>query len=58
MHVVSQSDVIRFLSRRVDDLGPLADRTLAQLGMAAKPVVCVPGEMSTINAFATMVVSG
>jgi hypothetical protein len=56
MHVVSQSDVIAFISKKVDDLGPLADRSLAQLGLASKAVVCVPGEMSTINALATMAV--
>ncbi|KAI8465902.1 MAG: hypothetical protein J3K34DRAFT_524964 [Monoraphidium minutum] len=52
--VVSQSDVIAFLCRRADGLGPLAGRSLVQLGLGAKAVVCVPGEMSTINAFATM----
>jgi len=58
MHVVSQSDVITFIARHVQELGPLADRTLGQLGLASKAVVCVPGEMSTINAFATMAVGG
>jgi hypothetical protein len=56
MHVVSQSDVICFIGRHVDEIGPLAERTLAQLGLASKAVVCVPGEMSTINALATMAV--
>lgn len=56
-HVISQSDVLLFLHKRVDELGPLADATLQQLGLAAKPVVCVPAEMSAIKAFASMVVS-
>jgi hypothetical protein len=54
---VSQSDVLMFLHKHVDELGPLADVTLQQLGLATKPVVCVPAEMSTIKAFASMVVS-
>lgn len=57
-HVVSQSDVLMFLHKHVDELGPLGDVTLQQLGLATKPVVCVPAEMSTIKAFASMVVSG
>lgn len=56
-HIVSQSDVLLFLHKHVDELGPLADVTLQQLGLATKPVVCVPAEMSTIKAFASMVVS-
>lgn len=56
-HVVSQSDVLLFLHKHVGECGPLGDLTLQQLGLAAKPVVCVPAEMSTIKAFASMVVS-
>jgi hypothetical protein len=56
-HVVSQSDVLMFLHKRVHELGPLADVTLQQLGLATKPVVCVPAEMATVKAFASMVVS-
>jgi hypothetical protein len=56
-HIVSQSDVLMFLHKHVDELGPLSDVTLQQLGLATKPVVCVPAEMSTIKAFASMVVS-
>jgi hypothetical protein len=56
-HVVSQSDVLLFLHKHTDELGPLADVSLQQLGLATKPVVCVPAEMATIKAFATMVVS-
>lgn len=56
-HVVSQSDVLLFLHKHVSELGPLADVSLQQLGLDCKPVVCVPAEMSTIKAFASMVVS-
>jgi hypothetical protein len=56
-HVISQSDVVQFLNKHIEELGPLADASLQQLGLASKAVVCVPGEMSTINAFASMVVS-
>jgi hypothetical protein len=55
--IVSQSDVVAFLHKHVEQLGPLADASLAQLGLADKAVVCVPGEMSAIHAFASMVVS-
>lgn len=46
-----------FLHKHIEELGPLADATLQQLGLASKSVVCVPAEMATIKAFATMVVS-
>jgi hypothetical protein len=55
--IVSQSDVASFLHKHAEQLGPLADATVAQLGLADKAVVCVPGEMSAIHAFASMVVS-
>eukprot|EP00775_Hariotina_reticulata_P010491 gene10491-10650_t len=54
-HVISQSDVVQFLNKHIEELGSLADASLQQLGLASKAVVCVPGEMSTINAFASMV---
>jgi 5'-AMP-activated protein kinase regulatory gamma subunit len=54
--IVSQSDVVSFLHKHVEQLGPLADVTVAQLGLADKAVVCVPGEMSAIHAFASMAV--
>ncbi|KAF6264439.1 hypothetical protein COO60DRAFT_1457574 [Scenedesmus sp. NREL 46B-D3] len=52
--IVSQSDVAAYLHKHADQLGPLADATVAQLGLAGKAVVCVPGEMSAIHAFASM----
>jgi hypothetical protein len=57
-HVVSQSDVLRFLAKRGSALDQVMGRTLEQLGLAFKPVVCVPAGMSTIHAFATMQVGG
>lgn len=56
-HVVSQSDVLMFLHKHMAECGALGGLTLQQLGLASKPVVCVPAEMSTIKAFASMVVS-
>ena len=58
--MISQSDMLRFVLKRLEQeqvSWPLVDSTLEQLGMAYKPVVCVPAEMSTINALATMAVS-
>lgn len=49
--------MVAFLHKHVEQLGPLADASLAQLGLADKAVVCVPGEMSAIHAFASMAVS-
>ena len=57
-HVISQTDVLSFLLRHADRLGAVANATLEQLGLAVKRVVCVPEDMPTINALATMVVSG
>jgi hypothetical protein len=56
-HVVSQSDMLRFLHRHSAALGPVMGQTLEALGLAFKPVVCVPEAMSAIHAFATMQVS-
>jgi len=41
--VISQTDVVQFLHKHLGELGPLADATLQQLGLARKAVVCVPG---------------
>eukprot|EP00878_Enallax_costatus_P026742 GHUV01028728.1.p1 GENE.GHUV01028728.1~~GHUV01028728.1.p1 ORF type:complete len:303 (+),score=96.34 GHUV01028728.1:528-1436(+) len=53
-HVISQSDVLQFLARHIDELGPLGGVSVRQLGLADKAVVCVPAEMTTVHAFATM----
>lgn len=34
--------------------GPLAGSTLSDLGLASKPVVCVPAEMPAVSALASM----
>lgn len=56
-HVVSQTDIIRFLQKHMSSLGPLTSLTLDDLGLAYKPVICVPADMPTINALATMQVN-
>lgn len=56
-HVISQSDVVQFLARHLDELGSLGGVSVRQLGLADKAVVCVPAEMTTVHAFATMMVS-
>lgn len=58
-HVLSQSDVVRFLARHLDRFGPAAGLTLAQLGLArkeARGVVCVPGSMPALNALSALMV--
>lgn len=53
-HIVSQSDFIRFLHAHTDACGPVMGVSVEALGLAHKPVVCVPCDMPAINAFATM----
>lgn len=53
-HIVSQTDIIQFASKRSAELGPLRHKTLIELGLAYKTVVCVPAELTTVKAFATM----
>jgi hypothetical protein len=58
-HVLSQSDVVRFLARHLSALGPAATLTLEQLGLARKEsrgVVCVPGSMPALNALSALMV--
>jgi hypothetical protein len=60
-HVLSQSDVVRFLARHLRELGPAAALTLEQLGLARKVsrgVVCVPGSMPALNALSALMVRG
>lgn len=52
--VISQSDVLRFLHAHRSECGPVMDMPVEALGLAHKMVVCVPCDMPTINAFATM----
>lgn len=53
-HLISHTDILRFIHRHATQLGPVYKSTLQELGFARKGVVCVPGDMPTINAFATM----
>ena len=52
--IVSQSDMVRFLHRKANILGPLADMTLAHLGLAHKPVLTVPGDRPAIDCLRLM----
>eukprot|EP00884_Botryococcus_braunii_P020198 jgi/Botrbrau1/6862/Bobra.152_2s0021.2 len=54
-HIISQSDIIRFLYRHVEELGQLAQRPVRDLFLeGAERLVLVPDSMSTIDAFVTM----
>ena len=53
-HLISHTDILRFIHRHSTQLGPVYKSTLQELGFARKGVVCVPADMPTINAFATM----
>ena len=55
-HIVSQTDVVRFLHAHVDALGPSADATLEDLGLLklAHPPVTVDPHVPTLLALDTM----
>jgi len=58
-HVLSQSDVVRFLARRPRALGAAGALTLEQLGLARKGgrgVVCVPAAMPALHALSALMV--
>lgn len=52
--IISQTDIVQFAYKRVQELGPLRHQTLVELGLAYKTVVCVPAELSTVKSFACM----
>ncbi|PSC75368.1 E3 ubiquitin-ligase [Micractinium conductrix] len=55
-HIVSQSDILRFLHKHAAQLGhPLLSSTLRQLGFREKHVLCVPADLSVMEALAGMV---
>ena len=56
--IVSQSDVISFLAKHVDRLGPLAATPVADTGAVTSPVVAVPDSMPAAMAFASMFAKG
>ncbi|KAK9829547.1 hypothetical protein WJX72_006411 [[Myrmecia] bisecta] len=53
-NIVSQSDVVRFLFEHVDELGPLADKTVSELGWAPRPVIHVTPESPAIEVMSMM----
>lgn len=53
--VVSQSDVLRLVYHNRRNCQNFFDASLVSLGLAKKTVVCVPCDMPTMNAFATMI---
>ena len=57
-NVISQSDILKFLHQHKDKCGPIMHMPVGALGLAHKQVVCVSGDMPTINAFATMEACG
>ncbi|KAG2484172.1 hypothetical protein HYH03_016986 [Edaphochlamys debaryana] len=56
--VISQSDLCRFLSQHVAELGPLALRTMSDLGWDCKPVVSCTPETPALDAMRAMVAAG
>lgn len=53
--IISQSDILNFLSRNADVIGPVVDRTLDELGIARREsIVAVPASASPIRAFELM----
>ncbi|KAL4431250.1 hypothetical protein ABPG75_006506 [Micractinium tetrahymenae] len=55
-HIVSQSDMLRFLHKHQAQLGStLLGSTLQQLGLQGKRVLCVPADLAVIDALAGMV---
>eukprot|EP00891_Asterochloris_glomerata_P003250 jgi/Astpho2/3250/fgenesh1_pg.00052_%23_52_t len=57
-HILSQSDVVRWLQQHQHALGPLADRTVQQLGLADRWVLKTPLDTSCIQVMELMQQSG
>ena len=55
-NIISQMDVVKFLARRLDTLGPLAGTTLEALGLVRRQqaIVSVDANMPTLAAFAML----
>ena len=55
-NIISQMDVVKFLARRLDALGPLAGTTLEALGLVRRQqaIVSVDANMPTLAAFAML----
>ncbi|GBF97643.1 hypothetical protein Rsub_10519 [Raphidocelis subcapitata] len=54
VNVISQTDIVKFLDINRSELGPLAKKTVQQLGWCPKPVVSVTPDVSAIEAMALM----
>ncbi|KAI8472445.1 MAG: hypothetical protein J3K34DRAFT_467412 [Monoraphidium minutum] len=52
--IISQTDIVRFLSMNRGQLGPLAKQTCRELGWCPKQVVAVTPDVSAIEAMALM----
>lgn len=53
-HVVSQTDVIRFVWEHIEDLGPLAQATVKDLGFVTRQVLSVKPETPALDAMVLM----
>eukprot|EP00882_Tetradesmus_deserticola_P002977 GHRQ01003161.1.p1 GENE.GHRQ01003161.1~~GHRQ01003161.1.p1 ORF type:complete len:423 (+),score=182.98 GHRQ01003161.1:682-1950(+) len=53
-NIISQTDIIKFISMNKDELGELASKTAAELGWASRPVVTVGPDVSAIEAMLLM----
>eukprot|EP01024_Parvocaulis_polyphysoides_P007421 TRINITY_DN12209_c0_g1_i1.p2 TRINITY_DN12209_c0_g1~~TRINITY_DN12209_c0_g1_i1.p2 ORF type:complete len:208 (-),score=43.56 TRINITY_DN12209_c0_g1_i1:418-1041(-) len=50
--IISQTDIIKLLVNNKEKLGDLANKTLEELGLAKKPVISVPPEVSAFETLA------
>lgn len=53
-HVISQSDVIKYLYEHIDDMGPLADASIADIGFIKGTVISVRPETPALDAMVLM----
>jgi len=53
-HVISQWDVVEFLHRHPEEMGATGGKTLHELGLDSKDVVCVDARIPAVQAFALM----
>jgi len=57
-HVISQSDVVRFIVKHIDQLGVLKDEPVESFGWASAHVLCVLEETRASEAFRQMILHG
>ncbi len=53
-NIISQTDVVRFLSQHIEELGELGQATVKELGFLGGQVVSVAPDMSAIDALIQM----